>query len=43
LSVVLFGCEASSPTLREESENRVLRGTFGQKKEGTNWRLEDIV
>jgi hypothetical protein len=32
LSVVLFGCEASSRTLREESENTVPRGTFRQKR-----------
>jgi hypothetical protein len=38
LPVVLYGCETSSLTLREEhrlrvSENRVLRGIFGPKNE----------
>jgi hypothetical protein len=39
--IVLYGCEAWSPTLREEhrlrfiekSENRVLRRIFGPKRE----------
>ena len=38
LSVVLFGCETWSPTLREERsvrvfENRVLRRIFGPKRD----------
>ena len=37
LSVVLYGCETWSPTLREEHrlkvfENRVLRNIFGRKR-----------
>jgi hypothetical protein len=39
LSVVLYGCETWSLTLREEHglrviENRVLRGIFGPKRDG---------
>jgi hypothetical protein len=39
LSVVLYGCETSSPTLREGHrlrvfENRVLRRIFGPKRDG---------
>ena len=38
LSVVLYGCETWSLTLRKERrlrvfENRVLRGTFGPKRD----------
>jgi hypothetical protein len=38
LPVVLYGCEAWSPTLREEHrlrvfENRVLRRVFGPKRD----------
>jgi hypothetical protein len=45
LSVVLYGCETWSLTLREEHrlrvfENRVLRGIFGLKRDGVTgeWR-----
>jgi hypothetical protein len=45
LSVVLYGCETWSLTLREERslrvfENRVLRGIFGSKRDGVTgeWR-----
>jgi hypothetical protein len=45
LSVVLYGCEASSPTLREEHRlrvygNRVLKRMFGPKRDGVTgeWR-----
>ena len=45
LPVVLYGCETWSLTLREEHrlrvfENRVLRRTFGPKKDGVKgeWR-----
>jgi hypothetical protein len=42
LPVVLYGCETWSLTLREEhrvSENRVLRRTFGPKREEDgSWR-----
>jgi hypothetical protein len=44
LSVVLYGCETWSLTLREEHrlrvfENRVLRGAFGPKREEDgSWR-----
>jgi hypothetical protein len=45
LSVVLYGCETWSLTLREEHrlrvfENRVLRGIFGPKRDGVTgkWR-----
>jgi hypothetical protein len=45
LSVVLYGCETWSPTLREESrlrvfENRVLRRIFGPKRDEVTgeWR-----
>jgi hypothetical protein len=44
-SVLLYGCEAWSLTLREEHrlrvfENRVLRGIFGPKRDGVKreWR-----
>jgi hypothetical protein len=44
-AVGLYGCETWSLTLREEhrlriSENRVLRGRFGPKRDKTmgNWR-----
>jgi hypothetical protein len=43
--VVLYGCETWSVTLREEHrlrvfENRVLRGIFGDKRDGVTgeWR-----
>jgi hypothetical protein len=45
LSVVLYGCETWSVTLREEHrlrvfENRVLRGIFGTKRDEVTgeWR-----
>ena len=45
LPVVLYGCETWSLTLREENrlrvfENRVLRGTFGAKRDEVRgeWR-----
>jgi hypothetical protein len=45
LSVVLYGCETWSLTVREEHklrvfENLVLRGIFGQKRDGVTggWR-----
>jgi hypothetical protein len=45
LPVILYGCETWSLTLREEHrlrvfENKVLRGIFGQKKNGVTggWR-----
>ena len=45
LSVVLYGCETWSPTLREERrlrvfENRVLRTTVGPKRDDVTgeWR-----
>jgi hypothetical protein len=45
LSVVLYGCETLSLTLREEHrlkvfENRVLRRIFGPKRDESNRRLD---
>jgi hypothetical protein len=50
LSVVLYGCETWSPTLREEHrlevyENRVLRRKFGPKRDegGRNCMTRSFV
>jgi len=45
LSVILYGCESWSPTLREERrlkvfENRVLRRIFGLKRDEVTRGME---
>jgi hypothetical protein len=46
LLVVLYGCETWSLILREESRLRVLRGTFGRKREqgsGENYTMRNFM
>jgi len=47
LSVVLYGCDTWSPTLREErrlrmSENIALRRIFGPKRDEVRWEWRKL-